>query len=190
MKAFAQLPTPTIATRTLPSSRRRPLADPRSAPCPSSVLIACEILLERVRRLYASNRASLHGADAPQLAPDVPDALDRGDRRQRGDHVDRGCEELEVAEPGPLREHQPGGEDDDPDRPGRDTDLALDADRLGSGARVGDHQRPEDGDHAERGGDGVAAVGEVPGDRGEDDPLLDPVERRVEERTEQASLPR
>jgi hypothetical protein len=66
---------------------------------------------------------------------------------------------------GALREHEPGGQDDDADGPVGDADLALDAERLGAGARVGDHQRGEHGD--DDGGDRqvVAAVGELVGDR-------------------------
>src|SRR5262245_51079565 len=164
MKLLAQLPTPTIATRTLPSSAWWPLVCAPSC-APLVVLIACEILLRTAGHLkYALTRGRLHLtvdlAELGQLMTNVPDTLHVRERGSRGEHVDGGLEQLEVAEPVALREDEADRQDHDPDRPRRKPDLALDAERLGPGPRVGDHQRPEHGDDAGGRRDRVAAVGE------------------------------
>ena len=42
-------------------------------------------------------------------------------------------------------EHEPGGDHDDALGPGADPDVALQAERLGAGAGVGDEERAGDG---------------------------------------------
>ena len=81
-----------------------------------------------------------------QLPAHVADALDDGDHRQPGEHVDGRLEQFDVEDAGALREHQPGRQDHHAHGAVGDADLALDAERLGAGARVGDHQRGEHGD--------------------------------------------
>src|SRR3954447_12306659 len=120
----------------------------------------------------------------------MPYTLDRGDDGQHRDQVDRGSQKLEIAEPGTLGEDQADGEYDYPHGTRRQADLALDPERLGAGPGVGDHQRAEHGDDAHRGGEILAGGGEVAGDRGEHDSLLDPVQGRVEEGTEERPLAR
>ena len=63
-----------------------------------------------------------------------------------GEHVDRRRQQLEVAEPAPLAKTSPTERITTRTGAVGDADLALDAERLGAGARVGDHQRGEHGD--------------------------------------------
>ena len=77
----------------------------------------------------------------------MEDALEDGDDRHRGQQVDGRLDRLEVAE------HEPGGQHDDAHGAVGDADLALDAQRLGAGARVGDHQRGEHGQDDDADGD-------------------------------------
>src|SRR6476620_11311217 len=119
-----------------------------------------------------------------EFRANVEDALQDRDRAQGREHVDRRGEQAEVGEQDADRE------DHDAHRAARDPDLALDAQRLGAGAGVAHHQRREDRQHRRGGGDLVALRREDRGDRGEDDALLDAVERRVEKRAELRPLAR
>ena len=125
-----------------------------------------------------------------QRVSDVPDTLHDGEGGERGHRVDRGSQQLDVEDAGPFREDEADGQYDHSDGARGDTDLALHAQRLGPGTGVGDHQRAEHDDHAHRGGELVAGLGEAVGDRGEHDPLLDPVQGRIEEGAEQRALAR
>ena len=193
MKVLAQLPTPTIATRTLPSSTWCPLAWRR---CLRSVIRAhaSKSSSRRVGSLNYAAAVRVTGcrtagrAVQSELAPHVPDALNDSEGGERRHSVDGGSEQLDVEDPRALGEYQADREDDHPHRPRRDSDLALDTQRLRPGARVGDHQRAEHRDDARRRRHRVAAVGEVPRDRREHDALLDPVEGGVEEGPEQRAL--
>src|SRR5680860_337446 len=198
MKELAQLPTPTIATRTFSSALTEPL------PLFVSLMKLKDSFLSRWVRKHTSGANSLHPNLEPRaelarsswegllqkLVSDVHYALDRRDDGQHRDQVDRWGQELEIAEPGALGEDQADREYDYPDGTRRQPDLALDPERLGAGTRVGDHQRAEHGDHAHRRGKIVAGRSEVAGDRGQHDPLLDPVQGRVEEGAEQRPLAR
>ena len=107
-----------------------------------------------------------------------------------GEHVDGGREQLEVARSA-LGEQQADREDHDAHRAAGDADLALDAQRLGAGAGVADHQRGQDGDDARRRRrTACRASAKYGGDRGQDDALLDAVQRRVQERAERRALAR
>ena len=75
-------------------------------------------------------------------------------------------------------------------RRGRRCRPCTHAERLGAGAGVGDHQRGEHGDDDRGDRQVVAAAGELVGDGGEHDALLDAVERRVEEGAERRALAR
>ena len=79
---------------------------------------------------------------------------DDGESRQ---HIHRGLQEFDVEDPGALREHQADRQDDHAHGAVGDADLALDAERLGAGTRVGDHQRGEHGD--DDGGDREVVAG-------------------------------
>jgi hypothetical protein len=120
----------------------------------------------------------------------VPYPLRDGERGQPRHHVDRRLEQVHPVDQLPGREHKADREDHHSHRPRREADLALDAQRFGARACVGDHQRAEHRGHARGRGDGVPAVGEVPGDGREDDALLNPIEGRVEESAEERPLPR
>src|SRR3954453_15196248 len=114
----------------------------------------------------------------------MKDALQHGHRAERREHVHGRCEQPEVGEQDADRQdHDAHGAAGDPD-------LAIDAERLGPGAGVADHERGEDGEHGRGGRHLVVLRGEHRGDRGEDDALLDAVERRVEERAELRALAR
>src|SRR5215208_899546 len=197
MKLLAQLPTPTMATRTLPSSTRWPLTLTASPLWPF-VLMRTKSSWRRVGGNYARDRVRLHGYPAaagsgledPQLAPHVPDPLDDGERRQGGHHVDRRLEQVHSVDQLGAREHESDREDHHPHGPGGQPHLALDPQRLGARACVGDHQRAQYHRHAGRGGDRVAGVGEVPGHGREYHSLLDAIERRVEEGAEEGALAR
>ena len=199
MKELAQLPTPTIATRTLSSRAagavccRAPLLLLMKFDSSSWIGAEWRRTLRQARLVTAPSLAvDASGCAAfidDQLAPHVPDALEDGERGQRGHHVDRRREQVDVADQAPG-EHQADRKYHHADRPGGDADLALDPERLGPGARVGDHQRAEHDDHAGRGREVFARRGEVAGDGGEHDALLDPVEGRVEEGAEQRALAR
>src|SRR5690348_338113 len=120
----------------------------------------------------------------------MPYPLEGGEYRQGGDRVDRRRQQFEIAQTGSLGEQQSDRKYHHADRPGRQSDLAFDPERLGPGAGVGDHQREEHGGDAHRRGERAPFNREVAGDGGEHDPLLDPVERRVEEGAEEAALAR
>ena len=83
MNAFAQFPTPTTATRTLPSSVRRPLALAPFSGCPWCVLMRTKSSSRRVNPLLPEAALRLHllaaqtRSSALKLTPHVPDALDR-----------------------------------------------------------------------------------------------------------------
>src|SRR3954447_21189939 len=190
MSEFAQLPTPTIATRTLPSSIKWPL--PAALSCdPFSVVISGSPSLRRGgASYYAALAYGLHLWDVQrlQLPPYVPHALHDCDRRKRRHSVDGRRKQLNIEEPSALREHQADGQDHYPDGPRCNPDLALHTQRLGPGARVRDHQRAEHSKHACSCGDRVARIREVPGDGRDHDTLLDPIEGRIEERAEERSL--
>src|SRR4051794_1882798 len=129
--------------------------------------------------------AASGGAGArAELRADVEDALQHRHRAERHEHVHGRCEEAEVGEQDADRQ------DHDAHGAARDPHLALDAERLGARAGVADHQRREHGGDRRGRGDLVAVRGEHRGDRGEDDALLDAVERRVEERAELRALAR
>src|ERR1700751_6185382 len=103
---FAQLPTPMIATRTLPSSRRAlPLFDATGS--------------------------------SGKLLADVQDALADREPGRRGKRDDR------PGQAAPPREDEAGGDEDDSLRSGAEPDVALQAERLGAGARVGDEKRAD-----------------------------------------------
>src|SRR4051794_17290536 len=121
----------------------------------------------------------------------MEDPLEDRDDRHRGQQVDRRLDRFQVPE------DQPGAQDHDPHGAVGDADLALDAQRLGARPRVGDHQRGEHGEDDHAGGDiGMGdeehggVLDEPHGHRGEHDALLDPVQRRVQERTERRPLAR
>src|SRR5450759_950456 len=67
------------------------------------------------------------GVTSPELALDVPDALEHRQHAEAREHVDRGREQAEVADPGAAREDQADREDHDAHRASGDPDLALDA---------------------------------------------------------------
>src|ERR1035437_10839790 len=69
--------------------------------------------------------------------------LHHGDCAERGQHVDGGGQQLEVADRGALGEHEPDRQDHHAYRPRGQADLTGHAERLGAGPRVGDHQRGE-----------------------------------------------
>src|SRR3954449_9119588 len=190
MSEFAQLPTPTIATRTLPSSIRWPL--PAAPSCdPFSVLIRWEVLLAAGRSLYYAalvGRLHLGHVQRPQLTPHVPYTLHHGDRCQRSHSVDGRRQQLNVKDPGALGEHDADREQNYPYRPSGNPDLALDPEGLRPGTGVRDHQGAEHREHAGGSGYRMAGVREVPGDGRENDSLLDPVEGGVEERPEEGAL--
>src|SRR4051794_13224639 len=198
MKLLAQLPTPTIATRTFSSSRPTPFVWPLA---PLLSLMELEVLLDcwvaehtwRLRWLHVPRAATVvldAGDLAGKLVSHMPYPLEGGENRQCRDHVDRRGQQFEVAQTGPLGEDQADRKYHHADRPRRNSDLALDPERLGPGAGVGDHQRAEHRDHAHRRGEVAPFGGEVAGDSGEHDPLLDPVEGRVEEGAEEGPLAR
>src|ERR1700733_6909370 len=141
---LAQLPTPMIATRTLPSWwRAAPLVEPLV------VLTVCAAFLSvgpawgvpREGRAghyrYSAKTRSLHRLpvparpDALQLFAHVEDALERREDGQAGQHIHRRREQLEVAERGASGEHQADRQDDHTHRAGRQAHLALDAESLG-----------------------------------------------------------
>src|ERR671934_1936604 len=97
-KALAQLPTPTIPTRTLPSSTRCPLAPAPSRRRAVSVLIASQSSSRRVAFLLPPLAPWLHPGEIQslELAPHVPHALCHGERRQCSHSVDRRRQELNV----------------------------------------------------------------------------------------------
>jgi hypothetical protein len=95
-----------------------------------------------------------------------------------------------VPERGALGEHEPRREDHDADRAGREADLALDPQRLGAGAGVGNHQRSEHRGNRRGGRDLVVPRRKVGANRCQHDAFLEPVERRIEERAEWRSLTR
>src|SRR5918992_4190253 len=110
MKELAQLPTPTIATRTFSSGCRAPLPP---TPLPSLTFEvpprqgwgrkdtpAAQWLHARIAA------ADPFGGLAGELVSHVPDTLDHRDRGQPGNRVDRQVEELEVTERRALREHE------------------------------------------------------------------------------------
>src|SRR4051794_41880767 len=90
MSEFAQLPTPTIATRTLPSSIKWPL--PAALSCdPFSVVISGSPSLRRGGGSYytaLAYRVHLLDVPRPQLPPHVPHALHDCDRPKRPHSVD------------------------------------------------------------------------------------------------------
>src|SRR4051794_1086987 len=198
MKLLAQLPTPTIATRTFSSSRPTPFVWPLA---PLLSLMELEVLLDcwvaehtwRLRWLHVPRAATVvldAGDLAGKLVSHMPYPLEGGENRQCRDHVDRRGQQFEVAQTGPPGEDQADRKYHHADRPRRNSDLALDPERLGPGAGVGDHQRAEHRDHAHRRGEVAPFGGEVAGDGSEHDPLLDPVEGRVEEGAEEGPLAR
>src|SRR5215218_353895 len=148
----------------------------------------------RLRWLHVPSGAAVVVLDAGDLAgklvPHMQYPLESREYRQSGNCVDGRRKQFEVADASALGEDQADRKYHHADRPGGQTDLAFDPQRLGPGAGVGDHQRKEHGDHAHRGGDVVALDGEVAGDGGEHDPLLDPVQGRVEEGAEHGPLAR
>ena len=89
----------------------------------------------------------------------------------------------------PGREHEAGGDHDDALGARADADVALEAERLGAGARVGDEERAGDRGDGDDDEDVLVVAGEDVGDRGEHEALADPVGRRVEERAERRRLP-
>src|SRR3954465_7737220 len=164
MSEFAQLPTPTIATRTLPSSIKWPL--PAALSCdPFSVVISGSPSLRRVgASYYAALAYGLHLWDVPrlQLPPHAPHALHDCDRQKRRHSVDGRRKQLNIEEPSALREHQADRQDHYPDGPRGNPDLALHAKRLRPSARVGDHQRAEHGQDTDSSRNRVPRVREVP----------------------------
>src|SRR6185312_14718388 len=175
-----------IATRTL-SARWRAL--PLLAAVP---LVMCAFagaraaplsLLEVINGDYSAGLFGSHRAG--EFAANVPDALPDGDHAEPREHVHGGLQQLHAAD---VREQEPDREDHDADGARGDPDLALDAERLGAGAGVGDHQRGEHGDDDGGGGDALAVQREIAGYGGEHDPLLDAVERGVEEGAERGAL--
>ena len=88
------------------------------------------------------------------------------------------------------REDESGRQDHHPDRPCGEPHLAVHSQGLGSGAGVGHHERSQDRRHHGAGSGLVAPRGEVGPDRYEHDPLLEAVERRVEECAERGPLAR
>src|SRR3954451_15013545 len=129
----------------------------------------------------------LRGGACQRLA-DVKDPLENRENSEHRQHIHSWREKVDVEDASPLREHQPNGEDYYPDRARSQPALVLDAQRLGAGARVAHHQRPEDGEHGGGYGEVHAARGEVRGDGGQDDALFDPVERRIEKGAERRAL--
>src|ERR1700690_1214938 len=126
-----------IATRTL--SCWRPALPFVWAAWPL-VVLTCRSLPEFPERGYPARRAGLRSA---QLAPDVQNALQDGDRAENREYVDRHDQQVEVAERGAAGEDQADREDHHAHRAGRDADLALDAERLRARAGIGHHQRGE-----------------------------------------------
>src|SRR5688572_33304056 len=115
-----------------------------------------------------------------QRATDMEYPLQHRETGEHGHSVDGRGEELEIAEPGALREEEPGREDHDPHGARRQADLAFDPECLGAGPRVAHHQREQDGQD-DRGDRGLVALArEEDGYGREDDPLLDAVQGRVE----------
>src|SRR6187549_655058 len=157
MNELAQLPTPTMATRTFSSWRPAPLApfNPLVSlmklevlPCGSGWLAVGSGWPAKHTcggcRLQVGGRAlGLAGRVSPQLVPYVPYALGRRDRGQSRDSVDRRGQQLNVYKSGALGKDQADGKQHYPDGPGCQPHLALDPERLGAGPRVGDHQRAE-----------------------------------------------
>src|SRR5882757_11515813 len=98
MKELAQLPTPTIATRTLASSRTcAPLLSLISSLVPPEGMALsgkghpAPVLVTDLRDLRpvlaaVRRRCRVH---AVEFVANVPDALKDGEDRQRGDDVDR-----------------------------------------------------------------------------------------------------
>src|SRR5204863_5125868 len=118
MKAFAQLPTPTIATRTLPSSISWPF--PWAPLCdPLSVGMGRMSSSQRGGACYYASLASglqLRNVQSHELAAHVPDPLDNGHRREHRHSVDGGCQQLNVDHAGSLCEHEPDRKQDYPHR--------------------------------------------------------------------------
>ena len=88
-------------------------------------------------------------------------------------------------------EEQEGTEADDPLRPCENADLVIEAERLGTGAGIGDEQRAGGaGIEQERPRGGVGRVVlDVPEDTEEEDHLGVAVEHRIEERAVRGPLP-
>ena len=112
MKELAQLPTPTIATRTFSSARPAPFVLP-FAPLLSlmkfEVLLGSRWVAEHTRGL-AGYRLAMPPLWTPgfagKLVSHMPYTLDRGEDGQCRDHVDRRRQQLEIADPGALGEDQ------------------------------------------------------------------------------------
>src|SRR3954469_17960612 len=131
MKALAQLPTPTIATRTFPSSVRwpfveAPLCGPSVMRAKSSSGRVVKLRPGPVRvtpsRLSALRRATLQ---FEQLAADMPDALAHGEGCESRHSVDGRLQQFKVSYACPLREDEADGEDHHPHRSRREAHLAL-----------------------------------------------------------------
>src|SRR6478752_7401532 len=114
MKELAQLPTPTMATRTFSSPRPTPLVLP-FAPLLSlmklEVLLGSRWMAEHTRRpcwLQLLRLAAALGAGLGQkkLVPHMPHPLEHGDDRQSGNDVDRRRQQFEIADAGSLGEDQ------------------------------------------------------------------------------------
>ena len=159
-KAEAQLPTPMIATRTLSCWRAGPPLV--WAACPFVVLTWCVPSFSPCAEFKQNGTRRSRPRYTRQLAVDVQDALQDGERAQYGEHVDGWREQVEVAERGAAREDQADREDHHAHRAGRDPDLALDAERLRPRARVGDHQRREHRDDDRGHGDWLCWRAKLP----------------------------
>ena len=113
MKLLAQLPTPTIATRTLPSSERRPLGRRRWVAV--GLTHAKEVLpgggwMANYPELTFGYTSSASAAlERLELPAHVPDALADRERGQPGHHVDRRGEQVDVGDQVAAAEHEADG---------------------------------------------------------------------------------
>src|SRR3954453_9485925 len=111
----AQLPTPTIATRTSSRCRSSPFAEPFFAPFVALIWESLLVGLAGVGGVwrgsviwYPRGGARLRSGRFffRQCLADMPDPLAGGEERQAGEHVDGHSQELDVEDAGSLREHE------------------------------------------------------------------------------------
>src|SRR5512133_3569055 len=112
----------------------------------------------------------------------MQDALDDGEPRGRGERDNR------PRESAPRREDEPGRDEHDTLGARAQADVALQSERLGAGARVGDEEGADDRRHRDHNRPLLAMAGEDERDRGEHRALADAVGGGVDEGAERGGL--